>query len=69
MADQETLNKQTLPTNLQLSKLTIKHIKQIDEMLDEIGKYGEVHIIVQNGELRYINKVESYRLWGRENNE
>lgn len=69
MADQETLNKQTLPTNLQLSKLTIEHIKQIDEMLDEIGKYGEVHIIVQNGELRYINKVESYRLWGRENND
>lgn len=69
MTDQETLNKQTLPTNLQLSKLTIEQIKQIDEMLDEIGKYGEVHIIVQNGELRYINKVESYRLWGRENNE
>jgi len=66
MADQEMLKKQPLPDNLRLLKLTPEQIRRIDEMLDEVGEYGEVHIIVQNGELRYINKVESYRLWGRE---
>ena len=70
MADQETLKKQqSLPDNLRLLKLTPEQVRRIDEMLDELGEYGELHIIVQNGELRYINKVESYRLWGRENND
>ena len=35
----------------------------IDEYLVSVGEYGEVHLIVQNGELRYINKVESHRAW------
>lgn len=52
--------------DLKLYKLTAETIKRIDEMLDEIGEYGELHIIVQRGELRYINKVESFKLPNRE---
>lgn len=36
---------------------------RIDEMLAAIGEYGEIHLIVQRGELRYINKVESFKAW------
>ena len=68
MKDREPLNKTPLPSDLKLYKLTLEQVRRIDEMLDELGEYGEVHIIVQKGELRYINKVESYRLWDKEDN-
>ncbi len=66
MKDTESLTKTSFPSNLILLKLTLEQVRRIDEMLDEVGEYGEVHIIVQKGELRYINKVESYRLWDKE---
>ena len=62
MKNQEPLNKNLLPSDLKLYKLTLEHIRRIDEMLDEVGEYGEVHIIVQKGELRYINKIQSFSL-------
>ena len=68
MNDQNPLNKKILSGDLELHKLSLEHIRRIDEMLDEIGEYGEIHLIVQRGELRYINKVESYRLWDKEDN-
>lgn len=63
MADQEKTSRVFLSMDMELLKLNPEQIKRIDEMLAEVGEYGEVHIIVQRGELRYINKVESYRLW------
>jgi hypothetical protein len=44
-----------------LKKLTSDQVRQIDEALVAVGDYGEVHLIVQRGELRYVNKVESYK--------
>jgi hypothetical protein len=46
--------------SLQLKKLTVEQVKYIDEVLASLGDYGELHLIIQNGELRYINKVESF---------
>ena len=46
-----------------LRKLNLEQIKQIDDALDSIGEYGEVRLILQHGELRYINKVESQKAW------
>ncbi|MBL8088988.1 MAG: hypothetical protein JNJ43_01575 [Anaerolineales bacterium] len=66
MTDQMTLGKVRMLADLNLLKLTPEHIKQIDEMLAEIGSYGQVHIIVENGHLRYINKVESRKFRNRE---
>lgn len=60
--DVESLMRTSISSKLILIKLTLEDIKLIDEMLDDVGEYGEVHIIVQRGELKYINKVESYRL-------
>jgi hypothetical protein len=48
------------PPPLRLKKLTLDQVRHIDEVLASIGEYGEVHLIMQHGELRYINKVESF---------
>ena len=51
--------------NSQKSKgLTREQIQQINEFLLTLGEYGEIHLIIQRGELRYINKLESYKAWG-----
>lgn len=45
----------------QLQVLTLKQILMIDSLLKSIGQFGEVHLIVSHGELRFINKVESFK--------
>ena len=49
--------------DLRLRLLTREQVKRIDELLADVGEYGEVHLIVQKGELRYINTVESHKAW------
>jgi hypothetical protein len=53
---------------VRLSFLTAVQVARIDALLAALGDYGEIHLIVQRGELRYINRVESYKAWedGRE---
>jgi hypothetical protein len=61
------LNQSNLAKNVQKVKaLTPEQVRQINELLLAIGEYGEIHLIVQRGELRYINKVESYKVCGNE---
>ena len=48
---------------LKLSKLSLEQIRRIDAVLASLGEYGEVHLVIKNGELRYINKVESFKAW------
>ncbi|HJR79150.1 MAG TPA: DUF2292 domain-containing protein [Anaerolineales bacterium] len=48
---------------LKLKKLSLEQIKRIDEVLASLCEYGEVHLVVQHGEIRYINKVESFKAW------
>ncbi|HET9587152.1 MAG TPA: hypothetical protein VFO91_00060 [Anaerolineales bacterium] len=54
---------------LQLKKLTPEQVTRIDEVFASVGEYGEVHLVVQRGELRYINKVESFKVCGNESKE
>jgi hypothetical protein len=49
-----------LTQTFRLTKLTLEQVKHIDEVLASLGEYGEIHLIIQHGELRYINKVESF---------
>ena len=49
--------------DLHLKKLTEEQVEQIDELLELLGEHGEVHLIVQRGVLKYINKVESQKIW------
>lgn len=66
MTDFSALKKKVLPADLQLSRLTLEQVKRIDKLLAEIEDYGEVRIIVQKGELRYISKINSYKLFDKE---
>jgi hypothetical protein len=50
---------QQRPTS-KLKKLTSHQVQEIDDCLTSIGEYGEVRLVVQNGQLRYINKLVSY---------
>ncbi len=61
------LSPSVAPKNSQKTKgLTPEQIRQINEFLLAIGEYGEIQLIVQRGELRYINKLESHKVWGEE---
>lgn len=55
--------KDAMPSSLKLRFLSATQVKRIDEVLSELGEYGEVRLVVQHGELRYINKLESYKAW------
>jgi hypothetical protein len=48
---------------LKLKFLNPAQVKRIDDLLAQLGEYGELHLIIQHGELRYINKVESFKAW------
>ena len=50
-------------SSLQLKRLNEQQIRQIDMALESVGEYGEVHLIVRHGQLKYINRVESHRAW------
>ena len=54
---------------LNLKKLTLDQVQQLDRVLASLGDYGEVHLVVQHGEVRYINKVESYKAWKNDGDE
>jgi len=43
-----------------LKKLTPHQVQKIDDYLTSIVDYGEVRLIVQNGQLRYVNRLVSY---------
>ena len=49
--------------SLSLKFLTPEQVTQLDELLAGLGDYGEIQLIVQKRELRYINKTESFRAW------
>jgi hypothetical protein len=51
---------------LRLKSLNLEQVRHIDQVLASLGEYGEVRLIVQHGELRYINKVESIKVWKSE---
>ena len=63
MAGTDENRKASTQPGLKLKKLDLEQVMRIDEMLDSIGDYGEVHLVVQHGELRYINRVESHKAW------
>lgn len=45
-----------------LRVLTPAQVLRIDELIDGLGDFGEVHLVVQKKQLRYINQVQSYKV-------
>ena len=57
-----------LPSGTKLRMLSVEQLRQIDELLSSVGEYGEIHLAIQHGELRYINRVESHKAWKENSN-
>ncbi len=51
----------TNPVLLPLSFLSPEQVARIDQLLAELGDYGEIRLVVQRGELRYFNIVVSHK--------
>jgi hypothetical protein len=60
------LNPATVAKPIKVKALTPQQIQRINEFLLAMGDYGEIHLIVQKGELRYINTVASHKVCGQE---
>jgi len=45
--------------SLGLKHLTLQQIHLIDETIGSVGEYGEVHLIVEKGRLRFLVKQTS----------
>lgn len=63
MQSPDTKNGSPSAIGLKLRVLNLEQVRRIDELLASIGDYGELHLVVQHGELRYMNRVESHKAW------
>jgi len=45
---------------LNLRNLSNAHIRMIDEALATVGEFGEVHLVVNKGRLRFLITQKSY---------
>jgi hypothetical protein len=43
----------------QLRALTLRQVAHLDALLDDLGPFGEVHIIKAKGKLRFVQTVKS----------
>ena len=43
-----------------LRVLNCLQVRRIDQLLSELGPFGELRLIVKNGTLRFIQKLESF---------
>ena len=55
--------------DLHLQMLTYEQVAHIDKLLKSVGDYGEIHLIIKKRELKFIQKVESYKAWDYHGNE
>lgn len=53
----------TSKTNADGFRLTSDQINQINEALSSVSEYGEVHLVIQRGVLKYINVLNSHKAW------
>jgi hypothetical protein len=53
-------SKPTQPSNISLKMLSHSQVQRIDDMLSELGPYGELRLIKKKGLLRFVEKVESF---------
>jgi hypothetical protein len=48
------------PDEDSLKVLNYSQVRRIDQLLSELGSFGELRLIVKNGTLRFIQKLESF---------
>jgi len=47
---------------IQLRRLTLPQLKRIDNLLEQVGEYGELRLKVEKSEVRFVEVVVSRRL-------
>lgn len=52
------------PSQFSLRMLRPHEVAAIDQALGEVSPYGEVHLVVESGRLRYIRTVRSEAVVG-----
>ena len=57
---QEKANAGSIDSNLRC--LSLLDISVIDEALHSVGVFGEVHLVVENGRLKFVRTVKSEKL-------
>ena len=45
-----------------LRRMTLTQLKRIDSLLDQIGEFGELRLIVEKGAIRFVEIVVSKKL-------
>ena len=50
-------NRQVQPSDLSLKVLSCCQVQQIDDMLDEMGAFGELRLIKKKGQIRFIEST------------
>jgi len=45
-----------------LRKLTLDQVKRIDLLLEQVGEFGSVKLVVENGKVKYAELTLSKRL-------
>lgn len=64
MAREATPVKEDDSNRQALRILRPRDVVAIDHALDEVGSFGEVHLVIEKGRLRYIRTVKSEALIG-----
>ena len=55
-------NDRARTVDLSLKVLDCGQVQRIDNMLDDMGPFGELRLIKKKGRVRFIEKVESFDL-------
>ena len=43
-----------------LKHLSDNHLRMLDEAIEMVGDFGEIHIVIAKGRLRFLNIEKSY---------
>jgi len=47
---------------IRLRHMSLAQLKRIDRLLEEIGEYGELRLIVEKGSMRFVEVVVTKRI-------
>ena len=47
---------------IQLRRMNLVQLKRIDNLLEQVGEFGELRLIVEKGAIRFVEIVVSKRL-------
>lgn len=50
------------PPPLKLRYLTQAQLVRLENLLDDVGEYGELHLIIEKGHIKFVQVVKSQKL-------